>query len=131
MVLQLKFIGVLLMGLALIHGFFPKYFHWKKEFAEVSLINRQMMYIHTLFIGIMVFLIGLLCVSSAEELVTTMLGHQVCLGICIFWFCRLVVQFVGYSPKLWKGKRFETFIHILFSILWLYLTTVFFLVFWN
>jgi hypothetical protein len=32
---------------------------------------------------------------------------------------------VGYSLEHWRGKRFETFMHILFSILWLYLTAVF------
>ncbi|WP_167856211.1 hypothetical protein [Hymenobacter metallicola] len=36
---------------------------------------------------------------------------------------------VGYSTKLWRGKRFETAVHIGFIGLWTYLTGVFFAVF--
>ena len=35
------------------------------------------------------------------------------------------IQFFGYSNELWKGKTFETFIHILFIILWTYISTIF------
>jgi hypothetical protein len=36
-----------------------------------------------------------------------------------------------YSSILWKGKTFETAMHILFSILWVYLSIIYFLIFWN
>ena len=90
-----------------------------------------MMYVHTFFIGFIVFLGGVLCITSANELITTSLGRRVCLGIGIFWGVRLVVQFVGYSSKLWKGKRFETLVHIMFVGLWGYLTGVFGWVYFN
>ena len=59
MELQLKIIGVLLIALALLHAFFPRYFQWKKELSGLKLINRQMMYVHTFFIALAVFLMGL------------------------------------------------------------------------
>jgi hypothetical protein len=40
---------------------------------------------------------------------------------------RLYIQFFGFSSKLWKGKLFETATHILFSLFWIYLSSVFFL----
>lgn len=125
MELHLKIIGPLLILLALIHAFFPKYFNWKLEFGAVSIINRQMMYIHSFFIAFTVFLIGLLCITSPDELVNTILGKRISLGLGIFWTVRLFVQFFGYSSKLWKGKAFETSVHILFSLLWAYLSVVF------
>lgn len=84
------------------------------------------MYVHTLFVALVVFLMGVLCFTSAPDLITTSLGKRVCLGLGVFWGLRLVVQFFGYSTELWKGKRLETSIHIIFSILWVYLTVTFF-----
>jgi hypothetical protein len=84
-----------------------------------------MMYVHTAFIALAVLLMGVLCLTAPAELVGTPLGRKIALGLAIFWGCRLLVQFFGYSPKLWRGKRFETCMHIAFTILWIYLTAVF------
>jgi hypothetical protein len=70
---------------------------------------------------------GLLCVTSATELLSTSFGKRICLGLAIFWLARLAVQFFGYSSKTWKGKSLETTIHLLFSIVWVYLVIVFIL----
>jgi hypothetical protein len=129
MELQLKIIGILLMILALLHVNFPKYFNWKEELQSASLINKQMMYVHTFFLGIVVFLMGLLCLCCTNDLLTTRMGKQLSLGLFIFWGLRLLFQFFVYSPKLWKGKRFETTMHIVFSLMWAYLTTIFLIIF--
>ena len=129
MELQLKIIGWLLMTLACIHLAFPKYFNWTEELPKLSLINRQMMYFHTFFIALSVFLMGIFCLTSSRELVETLLGRRIALGFGIFWAARLLVQFFGYSTKLWKGKIFETTIHSLFSALWFYLSFTFLLIY--
>jgi hypothetical protein len=128
MQLQLELIGGLLVVLALSHIGFAWYFDWRREFAVVSLINRQMMYVHTFFIAFAVLLMGVLCLTSAAELVGSVLGRRVALGIGLFWLARLLIQFFGYSASLWRGKRFETTIHILFAGLWTYLSVVFLLI---
>lgn len=128
---HLKIIGCLLIALALIHIVFPKYFKWDKELKSLSLINRQMMTVHTFFIALVVFLMGVLCLTSSSELIETSLGKKISLGIGIFWTTRLFVQFFGYSADLWKGKKFETFMHILFSLLWIYLSIVFLTTYFN
>ncbi|AFM05036.1 hypothetical protein Fleli_2679 [Bernardetia litoralis DSM 6794] len=125
MELHLKIIGYILIGLALLHGVFPSYFNWKKEFKSISLLSRQIMYIHTFFIALVIFLIGILCLTSSQELIETPLGNKICLGLGFFWFARLYVQFFGYSSKLWRKKHFETIIHIIFVCLWAYISTVF------
>ena len=131
MQLHLKIIGILLIALALLHITFPKYFNWDKELKSLSLINRQMMTIHTFFISLMLFLMGVLCLTSRTELIETNLGKKISLGLGIFWTIRLFIQFFGYSSELWKGKRFETAIHIIFSLLWTYLSVVFLLIYLN
>lgn len=127
MEIHLKIIGALLIGLSLGHLFFPRYFNWQSELKSLSLINRQMMYVHTFFIALVVFLMGLLCLTSADDLMNTTLGRKIVLGLGLFWLIRLFIQFFGYSPQLWRGKKFETVIHILFSLLWTYLSVIFIL----
>jgi len=122
---HLKVIGSLLIVLALIHVVFPKYFNWKQELSALSLANRQIMYVHSFFIAFVVLLLGVLCLTSSAELINTALGKRVSLGIGLFWGVRLLVQFFGYSSKLWKGKPFETAVHIVFAVFWTYLTSVF------
>jgi hypothetical protein len=74
-------------------------------------------------------LMGLRCLTSSEDITDTAFGKMIALGLGIFWTIRLFIQFFGYSSKLWKGKKFETSIHILFSILWIYLSIVFFIIY--
>jgi hypothetical protein len=128
MELHLKIAGIFLIGLAFLHAFFPRRFRWKDELAPLSLLSRQIMYVHTMFIALVILLMGLLCISSANELVSTPLGKRIALGMAIFWLTRLLVQFFGYSSELWRGKVFETVMHIAFSLLWLYLSLIFLLV---
>ena len=128
MLLQLRIIGFALVVLALLHAAFARYFNWRTEFAPVSLINRQMMYVHTFFVAFMVLLMGVLCLTSASDLVSTPLGRRVALGCGVFWLARLLIQFFGYSPELWRGKRFETGVHVVFIGFWSYLSAVFLLV---
>jgi hypothetical protein len=122
---HLKTIGILLIILGVMHIFFPKYFNWKSELQTLSLINRQMMIVHTFFIALVVFLMGALCLFNPVELAETEFGKTISLGFGLFWSIRFIIQFVGYSSELWKGKKFETIVHIVFSLLWAYLSIVF------
>ena len=126
---HLKITGFVLIALALVHVIFPKYFSWKKDLAQLSLVNRQMMIVHTFFVALFVLLIGILCITSYNELIHTVLGQRIALGLSVFWGIRFIIQFVGYSSKLWMGKTFETIVHVVFSFFWVYLTIIFFLVY--
>lgn len=125
MEIHYKIIGIILILLAFAHAAFPTYFKWEKELKHLSLINQQIMKVHTFFIALVVFLMGLLCIIATEELIHSDLGKIISLGFGVFWSIRLFVQFFGYAAELWKGKKMETIIHIGCSILWVYLTVVF------
>ena len=128
---HLIIIGITFIVLALIHIIFPKYFEWEKEFRSLSLINRQIMKVHTIFIALTVLLMGLLLLTSSHELIETNLGKKIIFGLATFWTFRLVIQFFGYSSKLWKGKLFETTVHIAFSLLWIYVSFVFWIIYFS
>jgi hypothetical protein len=117
----------MLIALALMHIIIPKYLNWEADLKSVSLITKQIVYVHTFFIALVVLLIGLLCISYSRELIHDPFGRVICLGLFGFWFTRLFFQFFVYSPKVWRGKKFETAMHFLFSIGWIYLTAVFLL----
>jgi hypothetical protein len=129
--IHLLIVGSFLIALAFIHLIFPRYFNWKEELRPLSLINRQMMLIHTFFIAFIVFLMGLLCLTSSKELIQTNLGRKISLGLGLFWTTRFFIQFFVYAKSLWKGKLFETTIHIIFSVLWAYFSIVFLFVFFK
>jgi hypothetical protein len=127
--IHLKIIGTLLIVLSVVHVIFPKYFNWKEELKPLSLVNQEIMKVHTFFIALVVLLIGVLSLTSSDDLINTNLGKRISLGLGIFWGFRLVFQFTGYSSQLWKGKKMETIIHVLASFFWTYLTFIFFTIY--
>ncbi len=122
---HLKIVGGLLTVLALLHIVFPRYFRWKETTASLEPITREILYVHTFFIALTVLLMGVLCLSSSFLLLDSALGNRICLGLALFWTLRLFFQFFGYSAELWRGKPFETIVHVVFSVLWTYLSSVF------
>ena len=125
MEVHLKIIGWLLILLSGLHVFIPGYLDWARDLRPLSLMNRQMMKTHTIFIAITVFAIGLLCVVHHGALTGTTLGRDLCRGLAVFWALRLFFQFGVYSSKLWRGKRFETTVHVFAVVFWVYMTVVF------
>lgn len=114
-----------MLTLALLHTGFNRRFRWKTELQSLSLINQQLMKVHTFFIGLVLLLMGLLCITAAGDLMGTTLGRTICFGFSFFWAVRLYFQFWVYDASLWKGKPFETVMHILFSAIWIFLTVLF------
>jgi hypothetical protein len=124
MEIHFRIIGGLLIALAFFHVVLPKHFNWKKELSTLSLMNKQMMHVHAFFIAFMVLLMGILCLTCTDDLVHTAFGKKISLGMGAFWVTRFIFQFLVYSPKIWRGKRMETVAHIVFSLLWAYLSFI-------
>ncbi|MEZ6195313.1 MAG: hypothetical protein R3F20_06270 [Planctomycetota bacterium] len=114
--------GLVILGLA--HTGFSRYFGWREDFAKLTLFNRNMAAVHAAFIAFTCVLMGLLMISSAEELRTTPLGHRVAWGLVAFWGFRLVTQLFWYPAALWRGRRFETTVHVVFTAYWIYLVVI-------
>jgi hypothetical protein len=123
---QLRIAGALQIALAALHLAFPKRFQWKEELARLSLLNRQIFVVHTLFICFVLLLFGSLSLLAPHLLLdATPLARFVLGGIASFWALRLVIQWCVYDVRLWRGDPFNTTMHVLFSLLWTYLTAVY------
>ncbi len=123
---HLRFVGALLVFLGLAHVAFPRRFDWKGELQNVSLLTRQIFYVHHFFVALVVTLQGVLCLFWARELLApSQLARLLLAGLVIFWALRWVFQFFVYDKRLWRGDTFNTRVHILFSLLWTYLVAVF------
>lgn len=128
---HLRFVGALLVFLGLAHIAFPRRFGWKDELQNVSLLTRQIFYVHHFFVALVVTLQGFLCLFWARELLApSQLARLLLAGLVIFWALRWVFQFFVYDKRLWRGDTFNTRVHILFSLLWTYLVAVFAWVLW-
>ncbi len=126
LLLNLRFAGALLIALALAHAPIAKHFHWREESARLSPFNRQVLLVHAFFIALTVGLMGGLALGWAPLLATpNPLGAPVAGGLAIFWGVRLYCQWFVYDRALWRGKSFETAVHIVFSLCWIYLTGLF------
>lgn len=124
--LHLRLVGATMLVLAASHRYYRKRFAWAEETARLSLINREIFYVHALFIVLVLVLNGSLCLFAPEALLEpTRLGRLVAGGLTFFWGTRLAVQLFVYDRNLWRGRRFETAVHVLFTVVWTYFTVVF------
>jgi hypothetical protein len=121
--LHLRVVGALLVLLGMSHAFFNRYFGWEKELEAVSLLTRQVFFVHHFFIGLGVTLAGAGSFLCAGALLRhDALSRAILTGMVIFWLCRLLVQFFTYDAALWRGNRFRTLMHAAFALLWCYVT---------
>lgn len=126
LLVNLRIGGALLIALALAHVQFSKRFRWREESARLSPFNRQVLLVHAFFIALAIGLMGLLMLGWPRALATpSVLGKPITAGLAIFWAIRLYVQWFVYDRELWRGKRFETAVHLAFTAFWAYLTVLF------
>ncbi len=124
--LNLRVAGVLLAGLVVVNLFVPSRFRWREELARVSLLNRQIFQVHSVFIVLVLALFSALLLTCADVLVEpSRLTRAIFVGLTIFWALRMAMQWWFYSPDIWRGSRFFTAMHVVFSALWIYMTGVF------
>lgn len=129
---HLKLAGLSLILLSLLHAFMGERFAWKDELARISLLNRQIFYVHTFFVALVLLMLGCLSLFGTTALLEkTALGRAFCGGVTLFWVCRWIFQFWVYDSSLWRGKRFETRVHLLFALLWTYYIAVYGYAFWR
>lgn len=105
--------------LAVLHAFLPRHFRWHEGSVSISLLTRQIFYVHNFFIALTVDFIGLLTLTSAHDLLGSSVGRRILLSFSVFWFVRVLGQLLVYSRKLYRGRGFETGVHALFTVLWI------------
>jgi hypothetical protein len=128
---HLRLAGSALVLLALLHAAFPARFHWKEEAARLSPLNRQIFFVHSFFIAVMLVFFGVLSFVVAHVLPAPSLLSRVVLGgFVAFWSLRLLVQLFVYDTRLWRGDPFNTAMHLGLIAFWTYLVSVYGLALW-
>jgi hypothetical protein len=129
---HLRAVGLLMALLVVVNLLVPARLGWRDEFARLSLVNRQIVQVHSLFIVLIVALFAGLLLTAADALLEpTRLSRIVLAGLTIFWATRMLVQWFFYSPRIWRGDRFRTVMHCVFSGAWVYVTMTFAAALWS
>ncbi len=124
--LALRVVGVSHIVLAIAHIPIARHLQWKADIQHASLLTQQIFWSHCFFICVVLALMGALAVYDPQTLITpSVLGLYVTGGLTLFWSLRLIFQWFVYSSAHWRGKRFETVIHVLFSVTWMTYTAVY------
>jgi hypothetical protein len=122
LILLLRVCGVALLGLFVLNFFVPRRFKWADELPRLSLLNRRIFQVHAIFIALILLMMGLLLVALPQALLRPdPFSRAVCGGLAVFWMLRLWMQWFLYDTVLWRGKRFETAMHFVFTGLWIML----------
>lgn len=128
---HLRIVGVVMAGLVVVNAFVPRRFHWRDEMARLSLVNRQIFEAHAVFLVLTLALFSALLLTCSDALLEpTRLSRAILIGLTIFWSLRLMMQWGFYSPEIWRGHRFNTTMHYVFSALWVYVSGVFAVALW-
>ncbi|TMK88357.1 MAG: hypothetical protein E6G57_07390 [Actinobacteria bacterium] len=123
---HLRIAGALLLCVASSHLVLPRMLGWSTELQSVSLLTRQVSYVHTYFIGLMCALFGLAATLLADDLVVRdRMTTAVLIGAVAVWGSRLVAQLCVFDSSLWRGRAQTVLGHIAFVVLWTYETGVF------
>jgi hypothetical protein len=124
--LLLRVAGAGLILLAFAHIPIGKILKWKEDGRKLSPVNEQVFHVHTLFLCLIIFLMGLPCLLAPSILLEkSPAGLWVTGSFAVFWAARMYSQFFIYRSDLWRGKRLETFVHFLFAIIWISLAFLF------
>src|ERR1700722_320817 len=108
------------------HFYFPKRFGWRAELEKVSLLTRQIFYVHCFFIWVVLVMFGLLSLVYTDLLLQPgPLARIILAAFVVFWGARLMIQLFVYDAELWKGNRFNTLMHLLFTLMWSYYVRVY------
>ena len=131
LLVHLRVVGVVMAFLVVVNLVVPRRFHWREEMSRLSLLNRQIFQAHNVFLILTLALFSVLLLTSGAALLEpTRLSRAVLGGLMVFWGLRMLMQWYFYSPLIWRGHRFNTVMHYVFSVVWVYVTTVFALALW-
>jgi hypothetical protein len=120
---NLRLAGAAMLVLAALYPLYPKRFRWADQLQRVELLTRQVFWVHIGFVVLLLVLQGVLLLGFAEVLLEpNRAATALLVGIVAFWGYRLVAQLLVYDRRLWRGNRVHTVVHVVFTLLWLWIT---------
>ncbi|MBU1156929.1 MAG: hypothetical protein KKC30_07580 [Proteobacteria bacterium] len=84
--------GVLHIGWAVFHFFFPRIFKWQKALEPLDSLNRSIMQVLNLCLTFYFVVAAYLSLVFAHDLLNTPLGRKLVAVFAAFWLLRLGLQ---------------------------------------
>jgi hypothetical protein len=132
LLVHLRIVGAVMVWLVAVNVYVPRRFRWREEMARLSLLNRQVFQAHSVFLVLTLALLAALLLMAGDALLEpTRLSRALLVGLTLFWGLRMLMQWWFYSPAIWRGHRFNTVMHYVFSAVWVYTTAVFAAALWS
>jgi hypothetical protein len=98
--------GVLHFGILAASALVPKVLNWRASLAGLDRLSRQLIWVHGVFIVLVIVGLGLVSVFYAGDLAGgSPLARGVCVFIAVFWGMRLFVQFFVFDAKPFLTTR--------------------------
>jgi len=92
--------GVLHFGILTASVCVPRVLNWKQSLAGLDPLSRQVIWVHGIFLALVIVAFGALSVTLSSELASgSLLARAICLFIGLFWAARLAVQFCVFNAK--------------------------------
>jgi hypothetical protein len=124
--LLLRIAGAGMLALAALHLPIGRYLRWREECARLSPANAAVFRVHTLFICLVLVMMGLPALfDPGIFLAPSRAGAWLAWSFAVFWAVRLGCQWFVYPPALWRGKQLETVVHWCFTVAWMALAGLF------
>lgn len=117
--------GLIILALTAAYPLYPKRFGWRRELERVSPLTRDIFFVHCGFIVLLLALQAVLFLALPHALMEQSTAATALLaGLTAFWAYRLIAQLFLFDRRLWLGNRFNTIVHVVFTVLWCYLSGV-------
>lgn len=98
--------GVLHFGTLLASAAVPRVLHWRRELRKLDPLSRQLIWVHGLFIVLVISGFGLVTTCLAGPLAAgTPLARAICGFIAAFWGVRLFIQFCVFDARPFLNSR--------------------------
>ena len=123
--IHLQLAGWATLILAAAYPIYPRWFGWSEELKQVSLLTRQIFFVHCGFIVLLLACQGILLALFPDVLLKPSgAALALAVGLTAFWVYRLFAQVFLFDRRLWEGNRLHTSVHVVFTLLWCYLSYV-------
>ncbi len=122
---NIRLAGLIILVLAVVYPIYPQRFGWREQLAQASLLVRNIFVVHVGFIVLLLWLQAILLTFFPRVLIErSSAGIALLIGLVAFWAYRLVAQLFIFDRRNWQGDRLNTLVHVVFTVLWVYLTAV-------
>lgn len=125
LIVHLRIAGLIMLALAAVYPVYPRRFGWARQLEAVSLLVRQIFFVHIGFILLLLTMQGVLLAAYPSVVMEpNNAAIALAIGMTVFWVYRLIAQIFIFDRTLWTGQRLHAFVHVVFLMLWIYLTCV-------